>query len=374
MAHLYIHKTHGFQIQYKVFLPDGVELKKYKTKKKRGAAETVLAEVGTLEALSRKDALTKAEVKFYLNKKYITLEESQFLSSTYVSPYSTWDHLRIPFETKSRKTCKPYVSNDKIRGCNAVISWFEQEGIAPEDVTFETVERFKDERSHRITKYNKRPSTRTINSEMTTLRDLLDFVNPDNNPARQLKGVNSKKGAKKRRPLNPKEVDILFERIEEKKKLLHGRALPLSKIALWAGLRPSELNRLKTTDIDLHNEKIYVAAGKTDMDRYIDIAPPLTPYLKELLDHTEKGGLLTGRKLYKDSFAVFLNKTMKEVGLIGATAYSLRHTFCTFLIRSTMDIVYVMEQAGHSDIRTTQGYLHFVKRPESPMRKLSFDE
>lgn len=373
MAKKYPHKIHGFQIHYIVFLPDGRELPKFKTKKKEGDADRILAEVGTLEALSRKDALTKDEVKFYLNKKYITLEESQLLSSSYVSPYSTWDHLRIPFETKSRKTCKPYTHRTNLSFCEAVISWFEQEGIAPEEVTIEVVERFKEERSSRTTKFDKRPSARTMNYEILTLRKLLDFIDPDDNPARKIKNDNPKKGAKKRRPLNSKEIAILFERIEEKKKLLYGRALPLSKVALWTGLRPSELNRLKATDIDLINEKIYVAAGKTERDRYIEIAGPLIPYLKELLDNAGEEGLLTGRKLYKDSFATFITDTMKEVGLVGTTAYSLRHTFISFLLKSTMDITYVMEQAGHSDIRTTQGYLHFIKMPDSPMNKMKFE-
>ncbi len=373
MAHLYPHKRDGFQIIYIVFLPDGRELKKSKTKKKKVDAEIVLAEVGTLEALSRKDALTKDEVKFYLNKKYITLEESQLLSSSYISPYSTWEHLRIPFETKSRKTCNPDVHRDNTHTCEHVISWFEQEGIAPEEVTIEDVVRFKDERSHRMTKFNKRPAIGTMNSEMTTLRKLLDLVNPEDNPAKKIKNENPKNDAKVRRPLNPKEIAILFEHIEGRKKLLYGRALPLAKIALWAGLRPSELNRLKTTDIDLHNEKIYVAVGKTKKDRYVDIAPPLMPYLKELLDNTERGGLLTGRKLYKRSFADFLDKMMKEVGLVGAVPYSLRHTFCTFLLKNTMDIIYVMNQAGHNDIKTTQGYLHFIKMPDSPMNKMKFE-
>lgn len=375
MANIYPHKKHGFQIQYTVYLPTGVRLKKYKTKKKRGAADTLLTEVNTLEILSRKNSLTKEEVKYYLNKKYINLEESQALSNSYITPYSTWDDLRIPFETGSRKTCNNVQSHITNMGLlEAVISWFKNEGIDPEAVTVEDVERFKEERSRRITKFNRTPSVRTMNYEMTTLRKLLDFIDPDNNPAREIRNDNPKKTEKQRKPLNPKEISILFERLEEKGSLLYGRVLPLANIALWTGVRPSELIRLKTTDIDLHNEKLYIAPGKTKMERYIDIAPPLIPYLKELMDATEKGGLLTGKKLYKDSFATVLTDTMKEVGLVGKTAYSLRHTFVTFLLKNTMHIIYVMEQAGHTDIRTTQRYLHFIKMPDSPMKKQQYIE
>lgn len=40
------------------------------------------------------------------------------------------------------------------------------------------------------------------------------------------------------------------------------------------------------------------------------------------------------------------------------TFYSFRHTYCTTLIRNGVDLETVRERMGHSDIRTTMGYLH----------------
>ena len=44
------------------------------------------------------------------------------------------------------------------------------------------------------------------------------------------------------------------------------------------------------------------------------------------------------------------------------TFHSLRHTFCTRALESFGNIDTVKKLAGHSDIRTTQQYLHLLDR------------
>ena len=52
--------------------------------------------------------------------------------------------------------------------------------------------------------------------------------------------------------------------------------------------------------------------------------------------------------------------------------YSLRHSFVSYLLKSTRDLTYVMKMAGHSNIKTTQGYLSVIEDKESPINKLNF--
>jgi len=52
--------------------------------------------------------------------------------------------------------------------------------------------------------------------------------------------------------------------------------------------------------------------------------------------------------------------------------YSLRHSFVSYLLKNTRDLTYVMKMAGHSNIKTTQGYLSVIEDKESPMNQLKF--
>ena len=53
---------------------------------------------------------------------------------------------------------------------------------------------------------------------------------------------------------------------------------------------------------------------------------------------------------------------LKHAGLtgLGITLHTLRHEFCTNLVRKGIDIVEVSRLAGHGDIKTTMRYVHFV--------------
>lgn len=365
MAHLYPHKTHGFQIQYTVFLPDGIQLKKYKTKKKKGAADTVLTEVGSLESLSRKNSLTKEEVKFYFNKKYISLEESQLLSNSFVSPYSTWNDIENQFRKYSEKRCSQYTHQLNIIRCVNLIGWFKDEEISPVDITRADIENYVSIREKKV-------STRTVNYDIGHLRQLLDFIDPNDNPARTFPLLQVKT-ATIRRPLSPDELKAFLKTLKDYTEHLYGLGIPLAMIYLYAGMRPSEITRLKKADIDFDNRKILVhGRTKTGHARAIDIHPALTPCLERLIAANDHENLFGDKNIHKDSVHKFIKKVMADAGLKGVTPYSLRHTFISYLLKGTRDLAYVMQQAGHQDIKTTQGYIKVIADSESRISKLGY--
>ena len=54
------------------------------------------------------------------------------------------------------------------------------------------------------------------------------------------------------------------------------------------------------------------------------------------------------------------------------TVYSLRHTYATMALRSGVDLRTLQRRMGHSDIKTTMEYLHFIELEEHPMDKLPY--
>ena len=54
------------------------------------------------------------------------------------------------------------------------------------------------------------------------------------------------------------------------------------------------------------------------------------------------------------------------------TIYSMRHTYATMALRSGVDLRTLQKRMGHSDLKTTMEYLHFIEPEKHPMDKLPY--
>ena len=147
-----------------------------------------------------------------------------------------------------------------------------------------------------------------------------------------------------------------------------------------AGLRVSEVCKLKITDIDFDRKQIHVRESKNNNSRYVVlsayIAAGLRQYIKGskpkefLFNGREKGSPL-GHSAVQQSFRLAMKKTgiLKE-----ACVHTLRHSFATHLLEQGVDIVSIKEQLGHAHIQTTMMYLHVAQlersQVHSPFDKL----
>lgn len=170
--------------------------------------------------------------------------------------------------------------------------------------------------------------------------------------------------------LSRQEIEMLLARIKNPKHRL------LIALAYGAGLRISEVVRLKAKDIDLQELVIHLKDAKGKKDRITVLPGKLKEDLKKLISlktaddyvfESERGGRLSERTAQK----IFENSA-KKVGIKKeATFHSLRHSFATHLLENGVDVRYVQELLGHQNIRTTQIYTQVtnpkLKKIKSPL-------
>lgn len=147
-------------------------------------------------------------------------------------------------------------------------------------------------------------------------------------------------------------------------------------LSYGAGLRVSETVNLKVQDLNLDELTLVIRQSKGQKDRVSLVPEKLVDSIKILIVGkgindfvfaSERGGKLTTRTAQK----VFENALKKSAVHKQATFHSLRHSFATHLLENGVDVRYVQELLGHSNIRTTQIYTHvtnpMVKNIKSPL-------
>ncbi len=160
----------------------------------------------------------------------------------------------------------------------------------------------------------------------------------------------------------------------------------LVHLALYSGLRVSEISKLTIKDLHLCNVKepyLFVKSGKGNKDRDVYIDRNLVKHLKEYIDIKHKAWgepveddspLFLGNKgsgisvfALEHSFKMALveaglRKAIKKNGKVvmtrkdGFTIHSCRHTYATFLLDSSKSLKYVQRQLGHSSLNMTGLY------------------
>ena len=147
-------------------------------------------------------------------------------------------------------------------------------------------------------------------------------------------------------------------------------------LAYGCGLRVSEVVNLKIKDVNTLELTIHVKGAKGNKDRITILSDKLIGDIIDLFNGrnindyvfaSERGGKLTER-----TAQVIFEKALLRAGVHKeATFHSLRHSFATHLLENGVDVRYVQELLGHSNIRTTQLYTKvtnpILKNIKSPL-------
>jgi len=197
---------------------------------------------------------------------------------------------------------------------------------------------------------------------------------------------------------------------------LSGEKLLMARVQYASGLRVSELCRLRVQDLDAERGQLVVRSGKGNKDR----VAPLPLVLKKELDahlagvrelfecdlesgdlagvylpealarrHSNAGrdwrwqwvwpsreisrdprsGLQRRHHVLPNSYQRMLVAAAKKAGLSKrVSSHTLRHSFATHLLEDGVDIRSVQDLLGHSNIETTQVYLHVMQKPGAGVR------
>ncbi len=132
--------------------------------------------------------------------------------------------------------------------------------------------------------------------------------------------------------------------------------------AYGAGLRVSEVVRLKLTDIDSQRMLIRVEQGKGNKDRYTMLSPRLLHVLRTWYRQARPQQWLfpswrTNRHMSITALQTACRDARRSSGLQKTiTVHTLRHSFATHLLENGTDIRIIQALLGHSRINTTARY------------------
>jgi site-specific recombinase XerD len=135
-----------------------------------------------------------------------------------------------------------------------------------------------------------------------------------------------------------------------------------------AGLRVSEVVRLRIEDLDPERELIRVRSGKGRKDRYTLLSRRAFEIVRRYIhEYGPTTWLFTGSRPNKPistrSAQKIVELARQRAGLTArASAHTLRHSFATHLLENGTDVRHIQELLGHSSARTTQIYTHVSRR------------
>ncbi len=148
------------------------------------------------------------------------------------------------------------------------------------------------------------------------------------------------------------------------------RFYPVWVLALMTGMRSGELFALEWTDIDLESRTIRVCkqwtnktgfgSPKARRNRTVPISDEFGLFLKELKLKNPRGQQFVLPRLVEwenGEQALVTRDFCKSIGITPIKFHDLRATFITNLLARGVSLARVMAIVGHSQIKTTNGYL-----------------
>ena len=150
-----------------------------------------------------------------------------------------------------------------------------------------------------------------------------------------------------------------------------------------AGLRASEVARLKVSDIDSSRMVIRIEQGKGSKDRYVMLSPQLLEILRAYWRLTKPRRWLFPRRdgrgpIHSQTLGIACRTACELLGIEKrVTVHTLRHSFATHLLEAGTDIRIIQVLLGHRSLATTTLYAQVstavIGRTASPFDQLQME-
>jgi integrase/recombinase XerD len=321
----------------------------------------------------RKDITSDA-----LAKEKVELREGRFFDRV---PQTSWDEAVTEFKKHGMIDLKQDTKDMYINSLDALTEYFKLYTL--DRIRIKDVDEYM---SHRLTegarwKMKQRKGTAisktTVNRDIVTLKRLLnlsiewDLLMPTKHVLKILK--------KKRFKETPR---IRFLTAEEIDRLLWVCRCPLSPrasahlylavlIALNTGLRKEGVFCMLRSAIDLPSG-IIRRVVKNDKEVVIPLTgrlidgyqwyksklPIISPYVFPSMRH---GVILNTKKSMRRDANIGFRNACRDADITNFRYHDLRHTFASWFLMKTRDIVALQEILGHSNISTTRKYIHVLQ-------------
>jgi len=301
----------------------------------------------------------KKDAEAYLGKVLAAIREGRFFD------------VKVENKTTFKELLDAYVEKVKDqRFYQTSVSYFipvlkkHFEGKLLSEITYKTLEDFRDERKKTPTQHGTERSGRTVNIEMSVLRRMfrkgVKWGMVEKNPFENADDLFFKENNHRERALTEDEVKHLIDACPKYLK-------PIVITAIYTGLRKSDIFNLKWRDIDLKKGLIRLDEAKTGKTRNIVLNSDMITLLQNLPEKCQYVFPNKHGKPFKDikrSFETALKEAKVEQSddrRYKIVFHTLRHTCISLLTERGADTTAVKNYVAHASEEMTKQYTHLSK-------------
>ena len=203
----------------------------------------------------------------------------------------------------------------------------------------------------------------SINRKISTLKNFLKFLQTEKIIEKiDFQEFESLSNLKKiPKAISKLQMEQIFMNLYNSKQTNKELYILVLKLIYLSGLRISEALNLKWSDINYHDNSIYVY-GKGSKERKVYIIKDFLEHLKNLGKKNQFVFSLNNKKISTRSVNKFLENCYNgSIIKEKLSSHVFRHSFATIMLENNADIRHIQKLLGHSSISTTEIYTKVAK-------------